>query len=98
MRDLLSTTRFSIIAGSALFVAACGGAETNVEESAANDLESNLILDTPGNDASALESLDVVEEAPPVANLGEEELAPVTGETTGGDTGGNTVDNDVAGM
>lgn len=94
MRDLLSTTRISIIAGSALFVAACGGGETAVNESAANDLESNMLLDAPGNDASALESVAPVEAAP-VVNLGEEE---VTGETSGGDTGGNTVDNDVAGM
>ncbi len=95
MRDLLSTTRISIIAGSALFVAACGGGETAVNESAANDMESNLLLDAPGNDASALESVAPIEEAPPVANLGDEE---VLGETSGGDTGGNTVDNDVAGM
>ncbi len=95
MRNLLSTTRFSIIAGSALFVASCGGTETTVTGNAANELESNLILDAPANDASALESLETIETPPPVANLGAEE-AP--GETTGVDTGGNTVDNDVAGM
>lgn len=95
MRHLLFTTRISIIAGSALFVAACGGAETAVDENAANDVESNMLLDAPGNDASALESVAPVDTAPPVANLGDDE---VLGETSGGDTGGNTVDNDVAGM
>lgn len=96
MRNLLSTTRFSIVAGSALFVASCGGAEAPVAENAANELESNLILDAPANDASALESVETIEAPPPpVANLGADE---VLGETTGGDTGGNTVDNDVAGM
>jgi hypothetical protein len=95
MRDLLSPTRISIMAGSALFVAACGGGESTVNESAANDMESNMLLDMPGNDASALESMEPIESAPPVANVGEED---VPGETSGGDTGGNTVDNDVAGM
>lgn len=96
MRNLLSTTRMSIIVGSALFVAACGGGETAVNESAANDLESNLMLDSPGNDASAMESVTNVVEPLPTANLGAEEN--VFGETDGGDTGGETVDSNVAGM
>jgi hypothetical protein len=98
MRNLLSTTRMSIIAGSALFVAACGGgSETTVNQGAANDLESNMMLDTPGNDASAMESVDNLAEPMPTANLGEAE-ANVLGETSGGDTGGETVDSNVAGM
>lgn len=97
MRNLLSTTRISIIAGSALFVAACGGSgETPANQGAANDLESNMMLDTPGNDASAMESVTNVVEPLPTANLGAEENA--LGETSGGDTGGETVDSNVAGM
>ncbi len=95
MRDLLSTIRMSIIAGSALFVAACGGGESAVNETVANDVESNLLLDAPGNDASALESIEPIETAPPAA---EPVDAQVTGETTAVDSGGNTVDSDVAGM
>ena len=98
MRVLLSTARISLIAGSALFVAACGGGDTAANEDAANDLESNLMLDEPGNDASAMESVTNIVEPLPTANLGETTDENVLGETSGGDTGGNTVDNDVAGM
>ena len=93
MRNLLSTTRISIMAGSALFVAACGGGETAVNESAANDLESNLFLDEPGNDASALESVTNVVEPLPTANVGEANAVdPAAG------VSGETVDSNVAGM
>jgi hypothetical protein len=96
MRNLLSTTRISIIAGSALFVAACGGGgETPVNQGAANDLESNMMLDTPGNDASAMESVTNIVEPLPTANLGAEDN---TLRDTGSDTGGETVDSNVAGM
>lgn len=96
MRDLLSTTRMSIIAGSALFVAACGGSETAANQGAANDLESNLMLDGPGNDASAMESVaNVAEPLPTTANLGETNAAdPAEGETSAGDT----VESNVSGM
>ncbi len=100
MRACLSTTtRLALIAGAALAVAACGGSggESVVSENVADDAESNLFLDAPGNDASALESVTPVEPLPPVANVGEE-LEPVAGETTAVDSGGNTVDSDVAGM
>lgn len=97
MRNLLSTTRMSIIAGSALFVAACGGgSETTVNQGAANDLESNMMLDTPGNDASAMESVGNLAEPLPTANLGEAEANMA--DDAGGDTGGETVDSNVAGM
>ena len=95
MRNLLSTTRISIIAGSALFVAACGGGETAVNEGAANDLESNLMLDAPGNDASAMESMTNVVEPLPTANVGETNAVdPAAGETSTGDT----VESNVSGM
>ena len=96
MRNLLSTTRMSIIAGSALFVAACGGSETTVNAGAANDLESNMMLDSPGNDASAMESVGNIAEPLPTANLGEAETNMA--DDAGGDTGGETVDSNVAGM
>lgn len=97
MRNLLATTRMSIIAGSALFVAACGGGgETTVNQGAANDLESNMMLDSPGNDASAMESVGNIAEPLPTANLGAETNA--VEDTSGGDTGGETVDSNVAGM
>lgn len=96
MRHLLSTTRISIIAGSALFVAACGGGgQTVANEGAANDLESNLMLDEPGNDASAMESVTNVAEPLPTANVGAPaETDPGAGVTSTGDT----VDSNVAGM
>lgn len=97
MRQLLATTRITIIAGSALFVAACGGGETVVNQGAANDLESNLMLDTPGNDASAMESVTNVVEPLPTANVGEP-IEDDGGEASGGDAGGNTLDGNIAGM
>lgn len=95
MRDLLSTTRISIIAGSALFVAACGGGETATNLGAANDLESNLMLDAPGNDASAMESMTNVVEPLPTANVGDaNEVDPAAAETSTRDT----VESNVSGM
>ena len=96
-------TRKGLAAGAAmacaLVAASCGGGETG--EAPEAGIDANRMLETPGNDASALESAIGPPEAaplPPGANPIEPADAPDGGEDEGGDTGGNTLDSDVAGM
>jgi hypothetical protein len=88
--------RLSMVAGAALFVAACGGhSGETANTTAGNELDSNLMMDETGNDASAMES---------VANVPEPAAAPeATNEAPAADTGGGSaegdqVDSNVAGM
>ena len=102
MRVILSrSVTFAFVAGLALAVAGCSGSSEPAAEADANLAESNMILDEPANDASAVESaaagtqpVDVIETTTTNAA---EETEPL-GETSGGDTGGNTVDSNVSGM
>jgi hypothetical protein len=72
MRTLTSMTRLTLVAGTALMVAACGGgADSAANNAVANDLESNLMLDAPGNDASAMDAMTNVAEPLPTANVGD---------------------------
>ena len=95
MRDLLTRSgTLALAAGATLLVTACGdsGDPTNAAE--ANNLDANLLLDQPVNDASAMES--AVNAIDPVATeTGNQatDSPPVLGNTSGGDTGGNTVSN-----
>jgi len=101
MRELFTRTgTAALIAGLALAVSACGGSAEPTEEADTNLTESNLILDEPANDASAMEStVNVAEPETPVANESDEDSdSDALGETSGGDTGGNTVDSNVSGM
>jgi len=94
MRIFLTTTRLTLAAGAALIVAGCSGSES--ASNAANDLGSNVVLEEPVNDATALESAANVTEPVPVDNMTDAVEEP---QTSGGDTGGNTLQsNDVAGM
>ena len=57
MRDIPSrSATFAFVAGLALAVAGCGGASEPAEEAGTNLGDSNMILDEPANDASAMES------------------------------------------
>jgi hypothetical protein len=99
-------SRTALILTGAFLATACGGdAET---DNAANGLDSNIMFEQLGNDASALEqagnaSIDYStdpgtgndSESEPGANAATGNSSGderVFGETSGGDTGGNTVD------
>ena len=91
--------RMTALAGAALIVAACGGDDA-ADEAANDSLDSNLMLEQPMNDASAMESAaNALEPAPP-ADTGNQgtDSTDVLGNTSGGDTGGNTVESNVSGM
>jgi len=94
---LISTLRVATIAGAALFVAACGGHGADTANTAANDLDSNLIVDQTGNDASAMESVANMPEPAPVANVDTTANDAAAG-PSGGDAGADPVDSNVAGM
>ncbi len=96
MRDRISATlRISIAAGAALLVVACSGGGDSANTAATNDLDSNMMLDVPANDASAMETAVNATEPEPVTG----NAATDSGGDAGGDTGGNAADgNDVAGM
>ena len=101
MRHLLSFSgRLAMIAGAALLATACGDSGEATNNSGVEALESNLMLDTLGNDASALESVGNATEPLPPIETGNQSTnsSDVLGETSGGDTGGNTVESNVSGM
>ncbi|HEY5713184.1 MAG TPA: hypothetical protein VIT38_14920 [Allosphingosinicella sp.] len=83
------------IAGAALALAACGD-NNPVNNAASNELDANMTMEAPANDASAMEATtNATDTAPVVAN----ETGNTTGgETSGGDTGGNNVESNVSGM
>jgi len=95
MRDLLTRGgTLALAAGAALLAAACGDSGDATNAGQADNLDANLLLDQPVNDASAMESA-VNATDPVVTETGNQatDAAPVLGNTSGGDTGGNTVGN-----
>jgi len=82
------------IAGAALALASCGETAT-VNNAASNELDANMTMEAPANDASAMEATTNATEAAPAAT---NEAGNATGETSGGDTGGNNVESNVSGM
>lgn len=91
MRQMILRT--ALVAGAALAVSACGGADKAANT--ANEVDANSAME-PLNDQSALESANnVVEPLPaPETNTGDD----VLGETDGGDTGGETIETNTPGM
>jgi hypothetical protein len=88
MRTLILKT--ALIAGAALAVAGCnrGDAPAN---NVSNELDANMTMSEPANDASAVESAtNVAEPVAPAANE--------TGGDSGGDSGGNNVESNTVGM
>ncbi len=94
MRDPIFPARAALAAAAVLALAACGG-ETTVNNTAGNELDANVMLEEPANDASALEAAGNAVEAPPPADNATNEAE---GETEGGDTGGNNVESNTVGM
>jgi hypothetical protein len=90
MRNL--TLKTALIAGAALALAGCNRAETAANNIAGNELDANMTMGEPANDASAVESATNLAEpaAPAETNAG--------GRDTGGDTGGNNVESNTLGM
>ena len=95
-------------AAAAALAAGCSGGG-GAEQSNAEGLDANVMLEQPANDASAMESVYNAAEpdadSPEPANAADsdeaDEAAGPTGpagETSGGDTGGNTLDSNVAAM
>lgn len=94
---LVTTLRFSLVAGAALVVAACGGQSGEATTNDGNELDSNLMIDEMGNDASAMES---VANTPEPAALPADNGATANDDATapGADSAGDQVDSNVAGM
>ena len=103
-RTFPTLARTGLASVAAMTVAACGGEAETANDS--NAVDSNIMFEQLGNDASALEAVgnsgsDVVTGTETEANGtagNSSESDNVFGETTGGDTGGNTVDRNVSGM
>jgi len=82
----------ALIAGAVLVVAGCSRGEAPANN-ASNELDANMTMSEPANDASAMESATNLAEPPaPAANTTD------TGSDTGGDTGGNNVESNTVGM
>jgi hypothetical protein len=82
----------ALVAGAALALAGCSRADTAANNSAGNELDANMTMGEPANDASAVESATNLAEpaAPAETNAG--------GSDAGGDTGGNNVESNTLGM
>jgi hypothetical protein len=94
MRDPVSTVKAALAAGAILALAACGG-EPAANTEAGNELDANMTLEEPANDASAMEAVgNAAETPPPEENAADD----AEGETEGGDTGGNNVESNTVGM
>ena len=66
MRNLM--LRSALIAGATLALAACGGSDKAADNSA-NEVDANVMMDEPANDASAMEAAsNTAEPLPPVDN------------------------------
>ena len=90
MRTLILKT--ALIAGAALIVTGCSRGEAPANN-VSNELDANMTMSEPANDASAMESAtNLAEPAAPAANTTD------TGSDTGGDTGGNNVESNTVGM
>jgi hypothetical protein len=88
MRTLILKT--ALIAGAALAIAGCNRGEAPANNMA-NEVDANMTLDEPANDASAMESAtNVAEPVAPANDSGESD--------SGGDTGGNNVESNTVGM
>jgi hypothetical protein len=91
MRSL--TLKTALIAGAALAVAGCNRAEAPAN-TAGNELDANMTMGEPANDASAMESAtNMAEPVAPAAND-----SGTSGSDSGGDTGGNNVESNTVGM
>ena len=89
MRNL--TLKTALIAGAALAAAGCSRGEAPANN-VSNELDANMTMSEPANDASAMESAtNVAEPVAPAANES-------SGSDTGGDTGGNNVESNTVGM
>jgi hypothetical protein len=93
MHSLIIKT--ALIAGAALAVAGCNRGGTAANNTAGNELDANMTMSEPANDASAMESATNMAEpvAPAAANNSSD-----SGSDTGGDTGGNNVESNTVGM
>ncbi len=89
----------ALLAGTVLLIGGCGGSDEAANATDSNALDANLMLDQPGNDASAMESMANATE-PMVTETGNQgtDATDVLGNTSGGDTGGNTVGGNVSAM
>jgi hypothetical protein len=94
MLHLNFTVKAATIAGAALALAACNG-QSSVENAASNDLDANMTVEEPANDASAMESATNAAETAPATDAN---ATDASGQTSGGDTGGNNVESNVSGM
>jgi hypothetical protein len=107
MRSLRTKATTCLLAGAMLLLTACGGDDGAANNVAANEVDSNIMFEDIGNDASALEAAGNANPLPsadmaantsePAGNGSDGSDAPVFGETSGGDTGGNVAGN-VSGM
>jgi hypothetical protein len=89
-----TTIRIALTAGMALAIAACGSGGTEANNAATNELDANMTLSEPANDASAMESTTNAAETTAPADTN----ATGTGADTGTGSSGNNVEANTVGM
>jgi hypothetical protein len=91
-----NTIKIALSAGLVLAMAACDRGAAPANNAAANELDANMTMSEPANDASAMESATNAPE--PVAPLPANTTGTTDGTNVGGDTGGNNVESNTVGM
>jgi hypothetical protein len=92
-----TTIKIALAAGTILAMAACDRGAAPANNAAANELDANMTMSEPANDASAMES--ATNTAEPVAPLPAGNASGTSdGTNVGGDSGGNNVESNTVGM
>jgi hypothetical protein len=91
-----NTIKIALAAGMTLAMTACDGGAAPANNSTANELDANMTMSEPANDASAMESTTNTSET--VAPLPSNTSNTTDGTNVGGDTGGNNVESNTVGM
>ena len=92
-----NTIKIALAASMTLAMTACDRGAAPANNTAANELDANMTMSEPANDASAMESTTNVSE--PVAPLPAGNTSGTTnGTNVGGDAGGNNVESNTVGM
>ncbi|TMJ19602.1 MAG: hypothetical protein E6G92_07475 [Alphaproteobacteria bacterium] len=92
MRNMI---KIAVAAGMTLAMTACDRGAAPANNAAANELDANMTMSEPANDASAMES--TTNAAEPVAPMPAENSSN-SGTNVGGDAGGNNVESNTVGM
>lgn len=91
-----NTIKIALAAVMTLAIAACDRGAAPANNTAANEVDANMTMSAPANDASAMES--VTNTTTTTTTTTTNDTGTTDGTNAGGDTGGNNVESNTVGM